>query len=82
MKSNVVSQKNSNSLKLSNGKVTFDLKVLSKGFSKDIIDVKGRPVYSKSEAAGVLHVENLPKGIYFIHISSEEQSMTRKLIVH
>ncbi len=66
----------------SQGEFTINMTDLIGPMNVRICNAVGRTVYIKSDIEGELNVDNIPPGNYFITITSEDHSGTRKLIIH
>jgi Secretion system C-terminal sorting domain len=66
----------------SKGEFTIHANDLTGPFTIKIFDALGHSIYTKNEIHGPLNIGNVAKGNYYIHITSDKFSFTRKLIVH
>ena len=66
----------------SKGEFTILLDDLTGPFTIKIVDVLGHSIYTKNEIYGPLNIGDIAKGNYYIHITADNFSFTRKLIVH
>ena len=65
----------------SKGEFTIHPNDLTGPFIIKIFDVLGHSIYSKNEIHGPLNIGNIAKGNYYIHITTDKFSFTKKLIV-
>ncbi len=47
-----------------------------------IFDIQGREIYFDESIANLIQIQNIPRGIFMLKLSSNEFSLTRKLIIH
>ncbi|MGK0175953.1 MAG: hypothetical protein ACI9AT_002340 [Ulvibacter sp.] len=66
----------------SKGECTIYPNDLTDPFTIKIFDTLGHSIYTKNEIHGPLNINNIAKGNYYIHITADQFSFTRKLIVH
>lgn len=66
----------------SNGQITIASNDLIGPATIRIVDLLGLPVYAINEVQETLKIENISSGSYFVHVTADGVSFTKKLIVH
>ncbi len=65
----------------SNGEFTVLMDDFTSSVDIEITDIEGHSIYTKNDLSGMLKINSIPRGSYYITVKNSKNSFTKKLII-